>query len=47
MQLQTPRTVTAITRFRSSALMSAVSVWALMTPALFNAGSSRLLQYGR
>jgi hypothetical protein len=47
MQLQTPRTFTAITRFRSSALMSAVSVWALMTPALFNAASSRLLQHGR
>jgi hypothetical protein len=47
MQLQTPRTLTAIMRFRSSALMTAVSVWALMTPALFNAASSRLLQHGR
>jgi hypothetical protein len=41
------RTFAAITRFRSSALMSAVSVWVPMTPALFNATSSRLLQHGR
>src|SRR5580704_7230377 len=41
MQLQMPRRLTAFTRSKSSALVSAVSASGLCTPALLNAASSR------